>query len=55
MSIDLSNYQEFRSEAMTLKSNIGVMINKMDGIMNSPQFSTAAKAERIEKLMNLYL
>ena len=55
MNFDITNYPEFRTEAMTLKSNIGIMLNKMDGVMNSENFSIAAKSSRVEQLMNEYL
>ena len=55
MNVDIANYPAFRTEAMSLKSNIGIMIGKMDGLMNSGNYTDAAKGVRMTKLMNEYL
>lgn len=55
MNIDITTYPEFRLEAMNLKSNIGIMVNKMDGLMASSSFTDAAKSVRMAKLLDQYL
>ncbi len=53
--IDLTTYPKFRTEALSLKSNIGVMLNKMDGVLASTSFTDAAKGEKLQTLVNEYL
>lgn len=55
MNIDLANYPDFRSEAMALKANISTMISKMDGIMQSGNFTDSVKIARLDSLVNEYL
>ena len=48
-------YPTFRSEAMQLKQNLGIMISKMDGVYSNGRFTEAAKTDRLQKLMDEYL
>ena len=55
MSISIAGYQKFRGEALNLKSKIGTMVNLMDGVVSSTQFTDALKEEKLTKLMDEYL
>ena len=55
MNDTLSNYPAFRAEAMGLKSNIGTMISKMDGVMASGKFTDARKSEILVQLSDEYM
>ncbi len=53
--IDLTTYPKFRIEASSLKSNIGIMLNKMDGVLASRSFTDDAKSRKLQTLVDEYL
>ena len=51
----LEKYQEFRTEASTLRDNITIVLSKMDATMADDSLSEPLRAQRMQSLLDTYI
>ncbi len=51
----LEKYQEFRTEASTLRDNITIVLGKMDATMVDVTLSEPLRAQRMQSLLDTYI
>ena len=52
---NLNKYDDFRSEAVTLRDNISTALSKMDATMSDDSISDPLRSQRMQTLLDTYI